>query len=215
MKTPRKRVIIPLRYRPSPPTVEYDIRAERAQVRLKAAIEIAEACFARLCREFGEPAARLAMKRCHDFAKAPPPDAPRPREPQDVKLPPVAEIETTMSDHQVRTWWRRIQDNRQVFEGGQKESLAALARRYRECGGYQRDIPPPPPPLKKKGARRRNTPKAAELPAMFEALKAKHPRFSNPRIAESIFKEHGAIYGKSVEAIERAERNWRKKNRKV
>jgi hypothetical protein len=136
------------------------------------------------------------------------------RKRQDVELPPAAEIKA-MADRRVRTWWRRIQDNGQAFEGDQKQSLIALAERYLKCGGYQGSIPPMPPPLKKIGARRRNTPKAAELPAMFKALKIKHPRLSYQRIAEIIAKQHGTVYGKSAEAIERAEREWRKKNRKV
>ena len=91
-----------------------------------------------------------------------------------------------------------------------------MALRYKDVGGNPSDFDENLLPIKKKGAKRRAPPTAAELPAMFAALKIKHPRFSNGRIAEIIAaRPDGAAYGKSAEAIERAEREWRKKNRKI
>jgi hypothetical protein len=210
-RKPPGRPIVPREGQPD----EYDAMAASAATRVKAAIEIGEACFARLCRDFGEPTARLVMKRCHDFAEAPEPTAPpAPMSRQTVVLPSADKIRA-MTYRKVCQWWRRIQDNAQVFEGDQRESLKVLATRYADGKGYQGRIPPLPPPLKKKGASRRITPKGAELPAMFDALKLKHPTFSKTRIAEIIAKQRGTTYGKSAEAIERTERTWRKKNRKI
>lgn len=218
MEAPRKparRVVIPPGYRPARPSAECEAEHERAAERVKAAIEIGKACFARLSREFGEPTAKLVMKRFAEIPAAAAPPAPAPRPPQAVTLPPVAKIEA-MTQGKVCQWWRRIQDNGQIFEGEQKRSFDALAKRYFEGDGYQGEVPPMPPPLKQKGAVRRSAPKAAELPAMFDALKAKHPKFNKPKIAQIIFDQpNGKLYGKSADAIERAERNWRKKNRKV
>jgi hypothetical protein len=206
--------------KPAPrPTISVRKQPLDAGGRVKAAIEIGEACFAKLCREFGEPTARLVMKRCADITEAPAPVRP-PRKLQDVKLPPAAEIEA-MTCHKVCEWWRRIQDNGQVFEGGQKQSLTALAKRYRECDGYQGSILLMPLPFKQKGASRKVRPPAAELPAMFDLSnpqsafsieKAKrNGRLTKERFAELVIEQHGTKYGPTVEAVLRNLRRWQQK----
>lgn len=129
-----------------------------------------------------------------------------------AKLPTLPQI-ATADREQICRWWARL-PTRMLTEN-EKEIVGALAQRYVDVRGYPKGFDPTRlPPIKKKGAKARK-PRGAELPAMFDALKLAHPKFSKPRIAERIFKQHGRIYGKNPETIARNESNWRKKIRKV
>ena len=127
-----------------------------------------------------------------------------------LELPSIAQIDA-MSRDQICRWYERFARIDQAYD----ERAARLLARYISFRGPAKGFKRNVPPIKPKGARRRGAPRAAELPAMFEALKMKHPTFSKADMAEAVFKQHGSIYGKSAEAVERAERNQRKKNRKV
>jgi hypothetical protein len=114
-----------------------------------------------------------------------------------IELPTLKQVDS-FDRNQTCRWWDRLGSTDQKFKGGERKIIGRLAARYVEFGGYPKGyIEGKLPPIKQKGARRRNMPKAAELPAMFEALKMKHPKLSNARIAETIVDQHGAIYGKS------------------
>jgi hypothetical protein len=131
-----------------------------------------------------------------------------------MKIPTIKEIKAADRDR-ICMWYARLLTTDQHLSLQEKKSVALLTKRYIEFGGFPADFVPRLPPIKKKGATRKVRPAAAELPALFTALKIEHPRLNNPRIAELIVERYGKKYGKSVEAVERAEREWRKKNRKV
>jgi hypothetical protein len=124
-----------------------------------------------------------------------------------IKLPTLKQIDA--ADHrQICRWWDLLQG--QELKSSEKKVIGRLAARYKDFGGYPEGyIEGKLPPIKKKGATRKVRPAAAELPALFTALKIEHPRLSNPRIAEIVVERFGRKYGKNVEAVIRNERNWR------
>jgi hypothetical protein len=198
-----------------PKEFDYLAEARAASERIAGPLGRARILFKNISRRLDVPTARLIFQLCAQEAVEPGEAPPPSRHPQKIKLPTIARIDSA-NRRQICTWWERLRSTDQRFSKSEQKIISRLWARYYEFGGYPEGyVEGRLPPLKKEGARGRNTPKAAELPAMFEALKKKHPRFSNARIAETIADQHGTIYGKSAEAIERAERKERKKNRKV
>jgi hypothetical protein len=126
-----------------------------------------------------------------------------------LELPPIAEIDV-MDREQVCRWYRRFARTDQAYD----ERSRRLLDRYLSFGGQPNDFNSNLPPIKPKGARNHKAP-GAELPALFAAERNRNTRLSNPQIAEIIVKKHGTKYGKNAEAVERTERNWRNKNRKI
>lgn len=169
-------------------------------------------------RQFcGLPIANFIFKECIKRGNEMQADREKAQSKKEVReRAPLLELPTkakqdAMNREEICRWWARFANTDQAYD----ERAHHLFRRYLAFGGQPEGFNPNLPPIKKKGARRRNAPKAAELPAMFDALKMKHPSFNKPRIAEIIAEQTGTIYAKSAGAIERAERKWRKKNRKV
>jgi hypothetical protein len=177
--------------------------------------------FAIMIEKCGYPTAKFIFEKCiKEGAEIEAANAKRSANAQQrpdaapMKIPTIQEIDAA-DRNRICMWYARLLTTDQRFSNREKEAVDRLAKRYIEFGGFPAGFKPKLPPIKKKGATRKVRPAAAELPALFEALKIEHPRLNNPRIAQLVVERYGKKYGKSVEAVERAEREWRKKNRKV
>jgi hypothetical protein len=198
-----------------PKEFDYLAAARAASERIAGPLGRARILFKNISRKLDVPTAKMIFQLCaHEASGEAAAEKKQPRR-EPMKLPTIAQIDGA-NRAKICMWWDRLRHTDQRFSKSEQKIIDRLWARYYEFGGYPEGYKEGKfPPIKQEGARRRNTPKAAELPAMFGALKIKHPKFNNARIAEIIADQHGTIYGKSAEAIERAERKWRKKNRKV
>lgn len=195
---------------------DYLAEARAAGERIADPLHRARILFKSISGELGVPSAKLIFELCAQEAVEPSAAADKEPRQDKMKLPTIAQADNA-SHAKICTWWERLRHTNQKFSSVEKKVIGRIFARYVGFGGYPEGyVEGKLPPIKKQGARQRNAPKAAELPAMFSALKAERPGRRNWQCAEIIAKQkNGAAYGKSVEAIERAEREWRKKNRKV
>lgn len=194
---------------------DYLAAAKAAGMRLAGPLRRARTLFGAISRELGSPSAKLIFELCaREAVEASTPADKTPRR-EHIKLPTTAQIEGA-NRSKICAWWDRLRHTDQTFSDAERKIIHQLAGRYIEVGGYPSGyIEGKQPPIKRKGAKAHNPP-GAKLPAMFDAMKAeRNGNLTKERFAEIVVKVHGKTYGKNVEAVQRNERNWRKKNRKV
>ena len=126
-----------------------------------------------------------------------------------LELPPSAEIDV-MDREQVCRWYTRFARTDHAYDDRSRR----LLDRYLSFGGQSKEFNPNLPPIKRKGAKTHKA-RGSELPALFVAERTRNARLSNAQIAALIVQKHGTKYGKNAEAVERTERIWRNKNRKI
>ena len=199
-----------------PNDFDYLAAARAASERIAGPLGRARILFKSISQKLDVPTAKLIFQLCAQEASSEAAAEKKQPRRELMKLPTISQIDGA-NRAKICMWWDRLRHTDQRFSKSEQKIIDRLWARYYEFGGYPEGYKEGTlPPIKREGARRRNTPKAAELPAMFDALKAQRPGRKNWQCAEIIANQkNGAVYGKSVEAIERAERNWRKKNRKV
>jgi hypothetical protein len=193
---------------------DYLAAAREASERITGPLGRARILFKTISGELGVPSAKLIFQMCAREAVESCATEDKPPRREQMKLPTIAQIDAA-SHARIYTWWERLRHTDQQFNNSEKKIISRLAARYVAIDGYPAGyVEGKLPPIKKRGAVKRDAVNAA-LPALFNALKIEHPRLSNLRIAEIVVERYGKRHGKNAEAVERTERNWRKKNRKV